>query len=1502
MKIRRIAALPSGMALGLMLLSPHLAAATFVVDNGGDVSDSDFTAGNFTLREAIEQANATAGADVIEFDASITTVVLTAALPSISEQVRIDGTVNASYVELEGVTNSVSGNGITVGTTSSGTEIYGLDINTFGSRGIEVSGANTTIGAPGKGNVLRGMGGPTIVLDPASSGGLVQANLIGVQRDGVTQQTNSGGVELWGSGHIIGGDTAAERNVISSATASNGINVLGGSGHVIQGNYVGTDPTGTLDWGNSGHGIYCQVAGTVIGGSNPGEGNLVSGNGLNGIQLSGVTSYAIRGNTIGLNASGNAALGNSSRGILILTTATNGIIDGNLIGSNAGHGAEVRGSGTTFSNNVVGLGADGVTDLGNSGYGLFADGATSIVISDNTLSGNDSYGIGISNAVGAMVQDNIIGLTTSGLAAAPNLGTGIHVYNASDNITITGNVISRNGIGGSGSNRYGLRVEGSTGGVIKNNKIGTDINGTTGFGNQRHGISIIAGSHTIGGLGSGEGNLVMGNGENGIEISSASGTNNSIEGNVASGSGGYGILISSATTATVRGNIVGLNSAGTAAYANANGIGLTGAGTFTIGGSTAAERNVISGNTTVGVVLTAGTSTLEGNYIGAGSDGATDLGNGGNGVTGSGVAGLSLTNNVISGNGGLGVQLSNCDNATIDGNIIGMTATGLASLSNSNTGLYLLSGSDGATITDNVVSSNGIGGSGSNRYGIRLETCASAVIRGNMVGADINGNGGFGNARHGISTVTNPATVGGALTGQGNIIRSNGETGIEVSSSTAGATIVGNTVADCGTYGIVLSGDGDKVAQGNQVLDSGIHGVSISGAGAISLLENSVSDSGTNGVSIAGSGVITAQDNVITGSGQYGISLGATGSDTITGNTFANNFAAILVGSGSNTIEDNQVTGGSFGIVFSDDSASLGNRIVRNTCSGISGISLGLGWWGPYSNDPLDADSGKANNYQNFPVIDPVTPGATQLTGVLASAASRSYRLDFYRNGDCHPSGYGEMEEWIGTVDVTTDGDGNAPFTIALPSNATLGQSFTATATDLTTNDTSSISRCVETETDPRPDLVTVARGSSSPTYGGTVDFDLTFDEPVTGLDASSLTLTESDSLTSSTIEAVTYPHGNALNMTRTMALSRPGTFDLSGRSFTVEFWAKRSSINSGNDMFVHCAVSNALRSYLHIGFNKYSFRFGFYNDDLDADTEWGIINEWQHWACTYDVATNQRRIYLNGVLVGEDTSGGPLVGAGTLTIGAAGQGGFEGKLDEVRIWDSALSQATIAANRFTPATGSESGLLALYQFDGFADLGVNADGADDVADGATGTYPLDVTVGSPTIAPADVPSQTITVSAQTGAFDGYLGLSIASPASVKDTMLFPLNTVGVSGETFLVIDNDPATDISLSDDAVEEGQPSGTTVGVLTATDPDTSFIAQTFSYALVSGVGDTDNGDFQIVGDELRTATSFPGSGSRSIRVAVTDNGTPTETFEKQFTITVSPTAVHDWMDLAD
>jgi hypothetical protein len=109
------------------------------------------------------------------------------------------------------------------------------------------------------------------------------------------------------------------------------------------------------------------------------------------------------------------------------------------------------------------------------------------------------------------------------------------------------------------------------------------------------------------------------------------------------------------------------------------------------------------------------------------------------------------------------------------------------------------------------------------------------------------------------------------------------------------------------------------------------------------------------------------------------------------------------------------------------------------------------------------------------------------------------------------------------------------------------------------------------------------------------------------------------------------------------------------------------------------------------------------------------------------------------------------------------------------------------------------------------------------------------------------------------------------------------------SNETSVVVSkaNQAPTNITLSNNSVAENQPSGTTVGTFTTTDPDAG---DTHTYGLVAGAGDTDNASFQISGSTLQTAASFNFEAKSSYTVRVQTNDGNGGTFSKQFTITVT------------
>src|SRR5262249_10477497 len=194
-------------------------------------------------------------------------------------------------------------------------------------------------------------------------------------------------------------------------------------------------------------------------------------------------------------------------------------------------------------------------------------------------------------------------------------------------------------------------------------------------------------------------------------------------GNVISGSQNTGVSIRNAGTAAnlVQGNIIGLDAAGTFSIANhtAGVLVDSGASSNTIGGTSNAHRNVISGDTDGGGSPDrirnpnrgAHHNNGQGNVIGTNPAPAAAINNKGRGVfVGFGakrtLVGAAASTpgqnggNVIAGNLLDGVQIdgSGTTPATIQGNLVGTNAAGLAAVPNARHGIQLTQGANGVTI------------------------------------------------------------------------------------------------------------------------------------------------------------------------------------------------------------------------------------------------------------------------------------------------------------------------------------------------------------------------------------------------------------------------------------------------------------------------------------------------------------------------------------------------------------------------------------------------------------------------------------------------------------------------------------------------------------------------------------------------------------------------------------------------------------------------------------
>ena len=468
-----------------------------------------------------------------------------------------------------GFYNVVEGNDI-------GTDVTGTVALSDGV-GVEIDddAANNTIGGITAGtlNVISGNMGDGVVMSGSNTfANVVEGNDIGTDVTGTIAVPNgSDGIEIdeGALNNTIGGTGTGALNVVSG-NASNGVEIADDttsfesgndtSGNVVQGDYIGTDVSGTIAVANGKDGALIDFEGAIdntIGGTAAGVITVISGNTDDGVEISGsgASGNVVEGNDIGTDVTGGIALGNIT-GVEIDSNSVGNMIGGittgtlNVISGNMNYGVEITGTGESSNGNAVegnyiGTDVSGTLGLGNGDDGVY-------ILAD--FSGNETIG----------------GTTAS-----------------------AGNVISDNP-------EYGVEIADSTTVVVEGNFIGSDLTGRFSLSRDSQtgvGIDGNASDNTIGGSTAGARNVISGNGNYGVSIFDNPFSN------------------------LVEGDYIGTDVTGTVAVGNGNGVSIDVVGNTmganTIGGITAGARNVISGNH-LGVVIVEGTtgSVVEGNYIG----------------------------------------------------------------------------------------------------------------------------------------------------------------------------------------------------------------------------------------------------------------------------------------------------------------------------------------------------------------------------------------------------------------------------------------------------------------------------------------------------------------------------------------------------------------------------------------------------------------------------------------------------------------------------------------------------------------------------------------------------------------------------------------------------------------------------------------------------------------------------------------------------------------------
>ncbi len=784
-----------------------LMADTVVVNTVNDVADGDVTSiatlttspgtdGVISLREAILAANNTAGADVIEFNitgAGPHTIAVSSQLPFITETLTIDGysqsgavpatTTSAAVIQIE----LSGGNSVTEGL------VINLNVSNCLITGLAIGNFQDGISILGSGNTIAG-------------------NYIGSDASGTVAASNFVGIDVANAGafgNTIGGATPAERNIISGNDLPGIVFRDGPANNKITGNYIGTNPTGTVALGNSGMGIiFLNASHNQIGGLNPGEGNVISANGFAGQEFAGggiviaiSDSNTVQGNLIGTDVSGTQALPNANIGIhLSDQPASKGnVIESNIVAN------------TAASNDAPGIGiklayADSTSVIDNAIYGNDAEGILHNSGIGNTFTGNSIY------ANGALGID----LAPAGVTANDDRDTD----NGPNNLQNFPEIIAASIING-------------------NLQVLADFNSlpsTTGFRIEFFGNSSADPS------GNGEGEIYLGfldlytddegNPANRIVFTSTAGlvkigdfvtaTATAPDGSTSEFSNAFQVVEGGNCFLVTNTNDDGDGSL-RAAMDRANfqpnidastpdtiKFDIPGAGPHTISvltklpsiieavvidGTTEPDADCTSWPPTLAVEVRGGSNSFffSGFSFRSGTDGST-------------IRGL-----VINSFRGFGIRIYNSDDNTIECNFIGTDVSGTQALPNLD---------DGIEISNSF--RNTVGGlaenqrnllSGNGRWGIGLLGGGEHQVLGNYVGTDVSGASPLGNGAEGIILgESSNNIIGGVESGSGNIIAYNGQDGIYITTEGGIAinnALLGNSIFNNGGLGINLEAEDD---------------------------------------------------------------------------------------------------------------------------------------------------------------------------------------------------------------------------------------------------------------------------------------------------------------------------------------------------------------------------------------------------------------------------------------------------------------------------------------------------------------------------------------------------------------------------------------------------------------------------------------------------------------------------------------------------------------------
>jgi hypothetical protein len=1093
---------------------------------------------------------------------------------------------NDAGVELSGG----SATGILVAGNFIGTDATGTNrLHNSDGVSIDNNASDNVVGEPGAGNLISG-NGAAISIGGGDSDNLMQANLIGTEINGTVALPNfTDALQISGSGNTIGGTSTGTGNLISG-NQSDGILLGGGSGNLVEGNLIGTDITGSQPLGNGGWGVEVNSSDNTIGGLAAGAGNIIAWSEFAGVGVSGGTGNAILSNSIfdngalGIDLGENGVTVNTPGGphngpnelqnfpvilaAVAFTDTGSSIIIGTLNSAAAssftlqffasptadpsGYGqGETLLATTTVTTNSSGNASfrvsvpllipagDAVSATATDSSGdtsEFAQDFIAIATTDRVAAINDSYSTDVNTRLTVPapgVQTNDVssdgGSFTSVLVAGPTHGQvtldsdGAFTYTPARNFVGTDTFTYEDVQDGQDSNVATVTI------TVNPKTLYVTNTNDSGPGSLRQAMLIAAGSNSpapdtilfdipgAGQVAPVQGALVinvdsplpvvshptiidgysqpgsfentLAQGDNAvirIEISAGSSLARGNNGFVLTAAGSTieglsiiesvnefasAILISGGGDDDVFGNFI---------TGSSYGVQIAGSSGNSVGGTNPGERNVISGNAQQGILITGGSSgnAVRGNYIGTDVTGTQANGNNNGGVSvldspdntiGGSASGAG---NVISSNGQDGILVSSAGNGpgspgtVIQGNDIGVDSTGELDLGNNRNGIEIVYGTGtligGTSSGDrNIISGN--------QAGVYLQNTASDVlIEGNYVGTDSRGFKAIGNEFDGVLLSGSGNTVGGTARGAGNLISGNGRAGV--------------------SDGRWSNSTGSNLIEGNLI------GTDSSGTVALGNREDGI-DLGTNGDTIGGT--TAAARNVISANAQDGINItGPSGSELIEGNDIGTD------ATGTEPMGNDQ-----FGVYITGNNNTVGGLTARAgnviAYSGDAGVEIASGGTSnAILTNSIFANSGmgivtNGNGTEPYPVLTSAvsTRSGTTIEGSITADSDETYLVQFFSNPHADPSGFGQGQNYLGSLYVTTDSSGAASFQFTTKSAVPMGYVLSATATSSSSttaqfpNTTSQFSADL---TVPGPSATPAAAGTSRSAFDPSSTFTVT--------------------------------------------------------------------------------------------------------------------------------------------------------------------------------------------------------------------------------------------------------------------------------------------------------------------------------------------------------------------------------------------------------------------------